>query len=312
MIRTVLLFYRIHLRRYWRVLTDLGLFRVIFVVVLFALWFNITLAPAMLKWQAVLLVSVAGQAWFTRKDALFLNNLGLDKPVFFILLYTVFLLPFLLFYLLMSAYTAVLILVTGIAIIPFTGRFRILSARFRLPAFGFIPAIDWEWRVGMRRYLPVILLTCLIQALFFRNELVMAGGILAMSLIANSFQLHHEPVLLVEATGLSPKDYFVHKLVRQCLYFIVLALPAILLTLIFHVDGIRMVLILLINSIFVQLFAVALKYAAFSPGTSTPYLMSVTALMNFTFIFPALLPLPFLLTLFFSRKAMQQLNTTTG
>lgn len=312
MLRATLLFARIHLHRYLRILNQLGIFRVVFLAVIIAYIFKATLRPGMLQWQALAVIAVVAQAHFYRKDFVLLNNLGLNKPGFFILLFLLFLSPFIILYFLWPDFTALLTLLAGSGLISiFVNPIR-QTWKFNLPAFRFLPADAWEWRVGLRRSLPVLILAYIVPFVFFRLDYLFAASIIVLSVTANTFQQHHEPLNLFEALKTNPSTYFWRKVFLQCSLLAVLILPVMLTSFILYPEGIRPVILIFINSMVVQAFAVSLKYAGYSPGNSSPYHNSILFLLNFTFIIPAMLPIPIILTLIFGRKALNQLNLVAG
>jgi hypothetical protein len=312
MLRETRLFARIHLNRYFRIISQLGIFRVIFLIVVIALIFKATLRPAMLQWQALAVIAVVAQAHFYRKDFVLLNNLGLNKPGFFMLLFTLFLSPFILLYLIWPDYPALMILLVGSGLISIFVRPMRRTWKFTLPAFRFLPADAWEWRVGLRRSLPVLILAYAIPAVFFRYDYLFAASIIVLSITANTFQQHHEPLTMFEALKTTPNSYFWRKIFLQCSLLAVLILPLMLASILLYPDGIRPVILIFFNSIVVQAFAVSLKYAGYLPGSSSPYHSSILVLLNFAFIIPAMLPIPFIMTLVFGRKALNQLNLVAG
>lgn len=312
MLRATLLFARIHLHRYLRILNQLGIFRVVFLAGMLAYLLKATLRPGMLQWQALAVIAVVAQAHFYRKDFVLLNNLGLNKPGFFILLFTLFLSPFILLYLIWPDYPALLILLVGSGLISIFVKPIRQTWKFSLPAFRFLPADAWEWRVGLRRSLPVLILAYTIPAVFVHYDYLFAASIIVLSFTANTFQQHHEPLTMFEALKTSPASYFWRKIILHCSLLAVLILPLILASILLYPEGIRPVILIFINSVVVQAFAVSLKYAGYSPGNSSPYHNSILFLLNFAFIIPAMLPIPIIMTLIFGRKALNQLNLVAG
>jgi hypothetical protein len=312
MLRATLLFARIHLNRYLRILNQLGIFRVVFLAVIIAYICKATLRPGMLQWQALAVIAVIAQAHFYRKDFVLLNNLGLNRPGFFILLFSLFLSPFVLLYLIWPEYSALMILLIGSGLISIFVKPIRRTWKFTLPAFRFLPADAWEWRVGLRRSIPVLILAYAIPAFFFRYDYLFAASIIVLSIMANTFQQHHEPLTMFEALKTTPASYFWRKIFLQCSILAVMILPLMLASILLYPDGIRPVFLIFINSIVVQAFAVSLKYAGYLPGSSSPYHISILFFLNFAFILPAMMPIPFIMVMIFGRKALNQLNLVAG
>ncbi len=312
MLKAAILFSRIHLHRYLRIINQLGIFRVVFLAGIVIYGLKATLKPEILHWQAVAVVLFIAQSHFKRKDYILLNNLGLNKPGFFFLLHLILLSPFILLYTFWPDYSALLILVTGCGLISLFLKPFGPARKFTLPAFRFLPADSWEWRVGLRRSLPVIVIAYAIPAIFFRFDYLFAASMLVLSITANSFQQHHEPLSMFEALKTNPAAYLARKILLQCSLFVILVAPLMLASLFLFPEGIRPVFLIFFNGIVVQALAVSLKYAGFSPGDSSPYLMAIPVSMNFAFIIPALLPVPVVMTLIFGRRALTQLKIVAG
>jgi len=241
-----------------------------------------------------------------------LSNLNLNKTGYFFLLYSLLLSPFIILFLARPDYIALAILPAGILLISFSLKPRRSLRKIILPSFRFIPADSWEWRVGLRRYFPVLLLIYALSAIFHRFDYIFAASVLFLAITTNSFQLHHEPLTMIEALKTSPVSFFRRRIFLQCSLYSILALPLVVVSIILYPEGIRPVLLVYINSLIVQVFAVSLKYSGYTPGFHSSSHMAIILLMNFTFIIPALLPIPVIMTLIFMRKAITQLKLVTG
>lgn len=311
MIKAALLFSRIHLYRYLRMLNQLGIFRVVFLAIILFFALKYTLRPGMLYWQAIAVLSIVVQAHTGRKDFVLLNNLGLNHPGFFILLYLILLCPFIILYLLRIDYIALAILLTGIGLISLIRKPIRLTRKKYYPSFRIIPADAWEWRAGLRTNYLLILAILLLVLLFHRYEFIPASAVLALSIITASFQMIHEPRNMLTSLGRSPASLFRRKVLLQTALFTTMALPLVISSYLLFPDSIRPVMLVFISSLLVQAFAVAIKYSGFQPGEKTPYNMILVTLLNFTFILPVLLPLPVIMLAVFTKKAIFQLKQIT-
>ncbi|NTW23898.1 MAG: hypothetical protein HGA37_04285 [Lentimicrobium sp.] len=312
MILLVLKIARIHLYRFLRMLNQLGIFRVIFLSVLVFYALKASLKPGMLQWLSFALVSFIAQIHFNRKDHVLLSNLNLNNSVYFFLLYSLLLSPFILLFLIWPDYIALAILISGVILISLILKPLHSHSKIRMPSFRFIPADSWEWRVGLRRYFPGLLLIYALSAIFYQFDYIFAASVLLIAITVNSFQLYHEPLTMIEALKTSPVSFFRRRIFLQCSFFALLALPLVVISIILYPDGIRPVMLVFINTMIVQVFAVSLKYSGYTPGHHSPYHMAIILLMNFSFIIPAMLPIPVIMTLIFGRKAITQLKLVTG
>lgn len=312
MLKAALLFSRIHLHRYLRIINQLGIFRVVFLAIIVIYGFKAALRPGMLLWQAILVISVLAQSHLNRKDFVLLNNLGLNRPGFFLLMYPILLSPFVILYALWPDVKALLVLTSGIVLISFMLKPLRPLRKFTLPAFSFLPADAWEWRVGLRRYLPYIAVAYALPAVFFRFDFLFAVSVLIIGIMVSTFQQHHEPVVFIEALKTSTVSYLLRKIYLQSILFTILVFPLIMASVLLYPEGFRPIFLVYINSLVVQAFAVSLKYAGYSPGSDNPYHSIILILLSFAFIIPAMLPIPLLMLLIFSRKALNQLKLVIG
>lgn len=308
MLKSALFFLYIHLKRLYRMLGQLGIFRVLLLGGILVMGLKATLKPGMLHWQATILVLILAQNHINRKDFVLLNNQGFNHAGFFMLLYLLISSPFLLTYLIWPDFTAALILTGGIALLSLIKKPLVVSRKKNYPAFRFIPADSWEWRAGLRKNYLFIFVLYLLAGLFSGFDYTFAIVLLAFSLLAASFQMTHESQLFILSTSLPPKSFLLRKLLLQIIPFTILSLPLMLGAFILYPDGFRPLLLVFINSLLVQAFTIAFKYAGYLPGTQTPYHMAVIVLLNLTFILPVLIPLPILMLAVYSKKAIVQLT----
>ncbi len=308
LLKASLLFFRVHLFRYGRIINQLGIFRVLILAGLLILALKATSVPDKLLWQAAIILLTILQLHLSRKDQILLSNLGLNSPLFFMLSYSLAVAPFALFYLVSGSYKTFFMLISGILLVSML---KLRSKEgFRLPVFSFpvIPADAWEWRAGLRRFAPGLFLTYLLVAVFHEQDFAVPAAVLILSLIAAYFQTYQEPRAMIEAMGLSPRAFLRRKWLLQLLLFMLIILPPVVFGLIAFPDTLRPVILVIINSLLVQIFSVSFKYAGFQPGNDISYAYALPFLLNFAFIIPVLLPLPLVMALIFSIRAHHQLK----
>lgn len=299
----------IHLRRTWRIVTALGLFRAVFLLVLIIFGFTSTLRPGMLPLQAALILSLIVQSHLTRKDHNFLMSLSLNKPVFFITIYSLMAGPFILLYLLLRDFNAFLILAAGLCLFSlFNKPVKFRKRKIHL-SFPLIPADAWEWRAGLKNSWLILLLSWLMLLIFYRQDFIFPGCILLFSLLAAGFQMNHESVSMVRALGLNSRHFLIRKVNLQLLLFLAISAPAIISSMILHPEGNIALLMVTLNSLLVQAFAVAIKYSGYRQGQHTQYQMSIIVILNIAFAIPVLLPLPLIMLAIYLRRAGLQLKT---
>ncbi|HOP12983.1 hypothetical protein [Lentimicrobium sp.] len=299
----------IHIRRTLRIVAALGLFRAIFLLMLIIFGFISTLRPGMLPLQAALILSLIAQAHLTRKDHNLLTSLSLNKPAFFIIIYSLITSPFLLLYLFLRDFNAFLILAGGLVLVALFNKPVNFRKRKLHISFPFIPADAWEWRAGLKNIWWVLILTWVVLVSFHRHYFLFAGSIIVFSLVAAGFQMYHESLSMIRALGLNSRQFLIRKIYLQLLLFLAIVAPAMISSMIIHPEGNTAMLMVILNSLLVQAFAVSIKYAGYRQGQHTQYQMSVIFLLNIAFAIPVLLPLPLFMLAIYLRRADLQLKT---
>ena len=311
MIQAALLLSAIHLRRYLRMLNQLGIFRVIILGIILFFALKASLRPGMLLWQSMAIIAILAMAHLARKDFILLNNSGLNNPLFFILLYLFILSPFLCLYIWWPDYKAAGLLVAGIALVSLVRKPIRLTRRKIYPSFRFITADAWEWRAGLRKNYLLLAAVLLIVSLFHEYDYLFAAAVLVCSIVTASFLMVHEPRPMLVSLGKPAVSLLRRKILLQTGLFSLLVLPLLISSVLLFPDGYRPVMLVFFTSLIVQAFAVSVKYSGYLPGAQTPYHMILIVLLNFTFILPVLLPLPVIMLAVFSAKAIHQLKPVT-
>lgn len=308
LLKASLLFFRVHLFRYGRIINQLGIFRVLILTVLLIIALKATSVPDKRPWQAAIILLTILQIHFTRKDQVLLSNLNLNSPLFYMLSYSLAAAPFALFYLISGSYKSFVILISGILIIPML-KLRAKQS-IRLPVFSFpvIPADAWEWRAGMRRFVPLLVVTYLLVAVFHQQSFVPTAAILILSLMAACFQTYQEPRSMIEALQLNHGAFLRRKWLLQLCLFLLIILPPVVFGLIVFPDTLRPMMLVILNSLLVQVFSVSFKYSGFQSGNDISYAYAIPFLLSFAFIVPVLLPLPLIMAFVFSIRARNQLK----
>ena len=300
----------VHLKRYWRILGELGIFRAAFVIAISIAGIIATSKPGFFSLQSVLLVFSLAGIHNQRNDRVMLNNLGLNKPLFFLSMYGLFLAPFAVFYIISAEFIPLLILLSGIFIPSFQNKqIRLKVNRKSIIGFSFLPSTAWEWKSGLRRTWWMIS-GIIILSLIFRNQMiVLIVSLVLISLIVAEFQMYHEQRLMIQALQRSAAAFLLRKIWLQFILYTLTCFPLILTALILFPDSYRVIVLVMISSLMVQICAVLFKYSAYVQGEKTPFFMSLLVLLNLSFIFPPISPLPLIIIAIFYNKAIIRLKT---
>ena len=311
MFKTALLLDGIHLKRYWRILGQLGLFRSAFLLALLLGSIAYTSQPKLLALQSLLVVfTLAGVHW-RRNDKTLLQNLGVNNPLFFLAQYGMFLLPFALFYLFRLSSTPLFLLLTGWLLLSLLKK---PSQNTVLPTFkirfSLIPTQCWEWRAGLKRSWWIMAGLLAISMVFHDQIIVLMVALVLISLITADFQSYHEQSLMIKALQLTVHKFLGVKMLWQSMWFTLAVLPIIMLFLFQFSDSYMALVMAYSASLMVQICAVLFKYSAFEQGEKTSLFVGILALLNISFLLPPILPLPLILIPIFYKKATNRLITS--
>ena len=310
MFKAALLLNRVNLKRYWRILGQLGLFRSVFLLALLLGILAYTSQPQLFILQSLLVVfTLAGVHW-GRNDKTLLLNLGVKHPLFFLSQYGMFMLPFALFYLSLFSFIPFLILLSGWLLISFLKKplkntiFSTFKVRFSL-----LPAQCWEWRAGLKQNWWIMAGLLTISMIFYDQIIVLMVAMVLISLLVADFQSNHEQTLMIQALQLKIHKFLGMKIFWQTLWFTVAVLPIIILFLFQFQDSYMVLVMAYSASLMVQICAVLFKYMAFEQGEKTSLFMGILALLNISFLLPPILPVPLILIPVLYKKATNRLIT---
>jgi hypothetical protein len=310
MLQSALFHNRVHLKRYWRILGELGLFRSVFLITLLLAGIIYTSRPQLLTFQSIIIVFTIANVHFKRDDQGFLLNLHLNKPVFFITQYTLLTLPFTLFYATTFNVIPFTVLTCGIILLSFINlRFKKISLPYLKINFSLLPPQSWEWRTGLRRSWLIILSVWVVSIIFHREIVVLILSVIIISLLVADFQSYHEQKQMIQALQWSVHEFLIKKLLLQSIFFTILVAPLVIIASIQFPDSLRPIFMAFFSSFLVQLSAVLFKYSSYIQGEKTNIFMGILLLLNLSFLFPPIAPLPLILGPFLYRKAAKRLNT---
>lgn len=293
----------IHLKRYWRILGQLGLFRSAFLILLFIAGFAYISQPHLLVIQSLVVIfALAGVHW-KRNDKAMLINLGVNHPFFFLIQYGIFMLPFALFYLICFSLIPFLILLSGWLLISFLKRpsQSIIFTSFKI-RFTLLPAQCWEWRAGLKLNWWIMAGILSISVVFYNQIIVLMVAMVLLSLMAADFQSNHEQTLMIKALRLTVHKFLRLKMLWQTFLFTLIVSPILILFLIQFSDSYMLLIMAFSASLMVQICAILFKYSAFEQGEKTSLFVGILALLNISFLLPPLAPLPLILILVFYKK----------
>ena len=249
---------------------------------------------------------------FQRKDIGFLSQLDLSPVIIFVAEYFLCLLPVSLLFLFATGRgLEPLIIQLGALLIAFIPRKHKWSKKWDLSLFLNWPNVTaFEWRMGLRRYLPFWALLYLLALAFSNYTAAIPVFILVFTFNASSFYDPLEGKELLET--LHFREYLLtSKLKSQLLVFHGLMLPHYGFFLFWHTQYWYILLVLIILAQLLLLMSLFYKYANYQPSrikVQNQVVVSVFAACLFNPLMPVLFPGIILYLYRYWRKAQNNLR----
>lgn len=309
MIRLIL---RIRISQFKHVLSGLGWLRsgllIVFACLAIALGVQKSLHPDdSIKVFSILLL-LLGQFHVQRPDKQFLLIAKVNRYTWFLLEYASMSLPFVLAFAIGSHWYLALASIAFILLLPtisFTFKATNSTQPWRLP---FLPARGFEWKSGLRKSAFPMLIVYLGGLTLSGYTLAVPISLVLLSLFTALFNMEAEPLMMLDAFRQPPKTFLPYKIVSSLKLYLFGTLPLSGLFLFWHAELWYILLYVLVCCTLVQVLAILLKYAAYSPNEDLSLNMTMLSLMHLCFVVPFLLPIPLLMAVRSYRKAITQLE----
>lgn len=300
----------IRLKQLYRVLSGIGLFRTIFLMMLFGFTglfiYTKAIDEATSQWVSNGFVFLIIVIHLKRGDKLFLKNHFHNYKLILLSEYVLISLPLIAVLLIHRQWASLLSFSALLLIVHLDLRYRYSSLNTRLQSL--IPSDAYEWKAGVRKQLFFIAAVWLASSAtsFFIGSVPFA--ILILGLIIFSFYEKAEPYQMIVASELNARKFISLKVKRQIQLFSVLTLPLAGIFLVFHIDRwyIPLAEIVLLN--FIHIYLIMNKYAFFEPGKRSPAAQTIGAIGVLGGIIPVFLPVVWLLSVWFYQKSISNLN----
>lgn len=316
MVRTLL---AIRTNQVKRFLWELGVVRSILIVgviivAFIAIW--IQLQSTLIAWVIVIAYTFSIlNLQLSRPDKKFLKLIHPNPQLILVVEYLCLSIPLLILFVLKGYFFQSF----SIILIPFLLSFlkASISLKFKFQfEFSFIPATAFEWKVGLRQNLIVILTTQLLGLYFYQFQVSFFITILLISIIVSSFYLEMESLLMLESQLkiLKQPYYLAKKIGTSFLLFWVCTLPLSIVFMIFHFNFWYLLLGTWLLSLLLFTFAILIKYAFYEEGKDQKFILGTLQAIAIIFLiipFVSGFPTPILLLLmsiYFFRKTQKNLQ----
>jgi len=303
---------RIRLRQAYRLLSQAGFFRAIFVIGVIAFIIAYMFQAVQELSEAYVAVALFSAIIFgfhmRRSDSKFLEIHALWPKTVCFVEYVICSSLLIVALLIQGWWWLVLIYICIILIVSQTVTASFFSTKSSQWLITLIPSECYEWKVGLKKTQYVIILLWLAGALGSFHIAAVPVAIFLIGFIVQSFYEKHEPYQMILALGQSQKLFLWNKVKWLVVLFSVLTTPLIVLF-IYHNSDLWYLLgieyLLFISWYIYSLFS---KYAFYDPnGTfSSSQVYAIVGLL--AFFIPLFLPLSWVMTIRFYFKSKTSLS----
>ena len=303
--------FRIRMNQFWRVLEDVGIVRVL----VLGAFIGFPLIGGIKKVAAPELHPVVAIVWalilcgihFQRPDKSFLKLVGSNPFQVYLVEYFLLSLPvigLLVFYggfLWAASLLPFLVLLSAL-------NFTIGKRQVRAINMNWIPVRGFEWKSGMRKNGLLFILFFLLGIGLAFTPFMIPISIAGFGIVAASFYLEGESVMLLRQFADSPKGLLRKKIADGSLWLSFGVLPLAVVYVCLHPQFWFIPLVLWIAGSLLISFAILIKYALFEPGQKLEKNGMILALFGVFLFIPFLLPAALFLWVRQYGKAMQSLK----
>ena len=306
---TDILYFR--LKQNYRALKDLGiglllLLSPILVMGILGLLHDIAYNPGSFL-NALLPISILWGIHFTRKDAFFIRQTGVNFRLYICIEYLMLVLPFGLTYIYYTRWYCIALLGIGILLLLFIPPSFLPKTNSKQSlSFRWIPLEIFEWRAGLRKSGSTFLVLYILGLALSFYTITVPIVIASMGLLITSFfQLYENKDLLL---SVNHNGRFLSTKVRKSLLlFNLLLLPHYLLYLLFSWEYWFVLPIIAVIANMIIAFAICMKYRSYrfdqhKVGNGMPLGIFIAC-----WCYPFLWPIPIIMLIIFWRQAQQNL-----
>lgn len=307
----ILPFIKLHFLQLKRVLFSLGLFRFVFVLVILILgllaFFTVLKTGQNLEFASAAMLVLLASLQIQRRDRPFLRLHFSNFRTILFAGYLMLSVPVLAFLVYFMRWELVAVLLAGTYFIPFIE--LKLKNRFGNSVFQkWLPNQAFEWKAGVRKNLPFLLLIFLAGIGFSFLTGAVPLAIFALGVFPIKFYEKGEPVQMLIAGEQSAMRLMLQKFRTHFSIFSFLSLPLIIAFLLFHFEFWYIVLAEYVLFLSLHLFIIVIKYAFYLPNEKPAAVEVFTAVGTVGIVVPFLLPIVWVLTVWMFFRAKSNLK----
>ena len=311
----IISFLKIRFKQFYREVSALGLFRVIFMTgflgfLVYGFLAQTTTTPDVYYVSGFYLVLIAA-LHLNRKDKLFLKShfenykmiygaeyLLLTSPLLICLIYNQQWLSVL------GTFLLLFLIINLNDNLKLSRKSRNLNTRLQ----QWIPDDSFEWKGGIRKYLVFLVAVWIIAmgTSFFIASVPIA--IFILGVLPSGFYQECEPLPMVLAFEMKTNQFLFHKIKLQTLLFSIIVIPLIILFIVFHPEVWYIAVGEYIILVTLQIYMIVTKYAFYKPNTKSPAASTFGSVGAIGAMIPVFLPLVWVLGVWFYVKSFKNLN----
>jgi hypothetical protein len=183
-----------------------------------------------------------------------------------------------------------------------------LNSKFKV-SLPFISISSFEWISGIRRNLFILAPAYLFFLAFSFKPFIAEVGLIFLSILISSFYFYGESREFIELFAKNPREFILKKILINFKQLFVVFTPILVIALIFQTATWSNLIVALIFSLLIQVYALIFKYGLFEENANLKR-NSVILFVNFLFIIMPLFfwPVPIVLGIRYSIKAYVNLK----
>lgn len=302
---------KIRLKQFLRVLAELGVTRILVLLVLIVfiggILFTYISQSVYVGYISIgfglLIVSIQ----LNRKDKIFLKTHFENYKLALFVEYTILSIPIIICLLLYQHWIHTSSLFLAFFVVTnFTFNYEKRTLNTKIQAL--IPFDAYEWKSGVRRLFFVIIpiWTLGVSTSFFIGSVPIALFLIGISIL--NFYEKCEPYEMILASETGAKNFLFKKIKLQTILFSILALPLIFLFFLFHTENWYIPIVEFLIFIVLHIYFILTKYAFYEPNIKSMPAQLWSSIGVVAGIVPFLLPVIAILSVRFYIKSIENLN----
>lgn len=171
-----------------------------------------------------------------------------------------------------------------------------------------IPATNFEWLSGIRKYYMSFISIYLIAVLFCWLRILPLFSLWFLMVIIISFHSECESIQVLREGDKLPRKYILDKLTINSIYIIILYLPLLLINTIFNREFLVINMCFFASQFFLLSFTICFKYSSYRPAKNLIGNSIALAIISFCSALPWFFPITLLFSVFYFDKAIKNLK----